>query len=66
LAEGETVIVMNQRVVETVNAGGPTEAFFACPKSLSFWQVGSYRRLTDRSRHVHLHEATNGAGLTGA
>jgi hypothetical protein len=28
LAEGETVIVMNERVVETVNAGDPTKAFF--------------------------------------
>ena len=57
LAEGETVIVMNERVVEAVNAGDPTEAFFACPRSLRFWQLGRYRRPTDRSRHVHLQEA---------
>jgi hypothetical protein len=59
LAEGETVIVMNERVVETVNAGDPTEAFFGCPRSHRFWQLGRYRRPTDRSRHVHLHAATN-------
>jgi hypothetical protein len=36
LAEGETVIVRNERVVEAVNAGDPTEAFFACPRNLRF------------------------------
>ena len=45
LAEGETVIVMNERVVEAVNAGDPTEAFFACPRNLRFWQLGRYRRV---------------------
>ena len=48
MAEGETVIVVNERVVEAVNAGDPTEAFFACLRSVRFWQLGRYRRLTDR------------------